>query len=295
MCSYFFFLQDKKRRRCRASSRLFNEVEWENNKQKNVTLLLNHSLTTSINKNTSIYFHTIKLFSFICIMIIFYSLNISNQQAKLTEDEAIHCSKVLRKKVEDEVYVTDGFGKLYKGVITQISKKEVLVELTEELESQPKPHIRSVAIAPTKNIDRFEWFLEKSTEIGITNIFPFLSSRSERKIIKPQRLEKILVSAMKQSKNLNKPTLHPLIPLSQLLKTDYKQSKYIAHCMEPEFALQKLYKRNTDAIVLIGPEGDFTSEEVDLASVNHWTEVSLGNSRLRTETAGIVACHLLNL
>lgn len=229
-------------------------------------------------------------------MIVFYSTDISNQKAKLIDDECIHCSKVLRKKTGDEVFVTDGNGKLYDGIISEISKREVIIALDNELESQPKPHSRSIAIAPTKNIDRFEWFLEKATEIGITNIYPFLSSRSERKIIKPHRLEKILVSAMKQSKNFYKPTLHPLTPLDQLLKTNFEdQSKYIAHCMEPESALQKLYSSGSDAIVLIGPEGDFTAEEVELANSNDWKEVSLGNARLRTETAGIVACHLLNL
>ena len=229
-------------------------------------------------------------------MIVFYSTDISKQIAKLIDDECIHCSKVLRKKAGDEVFVTDGNGKLYDGTITAISKREVLISLGNELESQSKPHIRSIAIAPTKNIDRFEWFLEKATEIGITNIYPFLSARSERKIIKPHRLEKILVSAMKQSKNFHKPNLHPLTPINQLLTTSFEgQSKFIAHCMEPESALQNLYSSGSDGIVLIGPEGDFTSEEVQLANSNSWKEVSLGNSRLRTETAGIVACHLLNL
>lgn len=229
-------------------------------------------------------------------MIVFYSTDINNQTAHLSNDEAIHCSKVLRKKVDDPVFVSDGSGRLYDGVITQITKKNVTITLSNEIESQMESHIRSIAIAPTKNIDRFEWFLEKSTEIGITNIYPFLSSHSERKVIKPERLEKILVSAMKQSKNLYKPTLHPLTPLNQLLTLDFEtQSKYIAHCMEPESALQNLYKSGTNAIVLIGPEGDFTDSEVSLAKSNGWEEVSLGTSRLRTETAGIVACHLLNL
>jgi len=229
-------------------------------------------------------------------MIVFYSKTVSNQVALLRDDEFIHCSKVLRKKVDDEVYITDGKGNLYTGVITSVSKKEVAVQLLKLLTSQPKPHHRSIAIAPTKNIDRLEWFLEKATEIGISNIYPFLSDRSERKVIKPHRLEKILISAMKQSKNFHIPTLHPLAPLSQLIKTDFSdQQKFIAHCMDPEYALHKQYKSETDGIVLIGPEGDFTAEEIRLASENHWMPVSLGSSRLRTETAGIVACHLLNL
>lgn len=218
------------------------------------------------------------------------------RQAVLREDECMHCAKVLRKKMGDEVYITDGIGKLYQGTISLISKREVEIHDLQLLEDKPKSHRVGIAIAPTKNIDRYEWFIEKATEIGISDIYPFLGYRSERKIIKPERLEKRMIAAMKQSKNLNKPTLHPLIKLSELLTSDLGiESKYIAHCMEPESALQKLYTSGTDAIVLIGPEGDFTESEVSLASLNDWQEVSLGKSRLRTETAGLVACHLLNL
>lgn len=237
-----------------------------------------------------------KLFSFICSMIIFYSTEISANEALLTGDECIHCAKVLRKKVDDSVHVTDGIGSLWEGIITKISKKEVVISITLKVSSESKAHARSIAIAPTKNIDRLEWFLEKSTEIGITDIYPFLSHHSERKIIKPHRLEKILISAMKQSKNFHKPTLHPLAPYASLIKSKFEgQHKFIAHCMDPEMALQHQYKTGSDAIVLIGPEGDFTEQEVKLAASNGWQEISLGKSRLRTETAGIVACHLLNL
>jgi len=229
-------------------------------------------------------------------MIVFYTPEINEKLATLSGDECIHCSKVLRKKVNDEVFVTDGCGRLYTGNISQISKKEVVISLTSEIENQPKPHKKSIAIAPTKNIDRFEWFLEKSTEIGVTDIYPFLSSRSERKVIKPERLEKIIISAMKQSKNFHKPILHPISPLQELLTNDFDdQSKFIAHCMDPKYALQNQYKSGSSAIVLIGPEGDFTEEEVEMAKTNKWEEISLGSARLRTETAGIVACHLLNL
>jgi len=229
-------------------------------------------------------------------MIVFYAYHISDDGAHLSEDECLHCSKVLRKKVGDEVYVTDGLGKLYQGTIDVISKKEVRVASLSLLEESAPSHRKAIAISPTKNIDRFEWFLEKATEIGITDIHPFLSDRSERKVIKAARLEKRILAAMKQSKNFHKPTLHSLRPLSELIQdTSFGQAKYIAHCMEPETALQKLYTSGSDAIVLIGPEGDFTSSEVDLARANNWIEVSLGTSRLRTETAGLVACHLLNL
>jgi 16S rRNA (uracil1498-N3)-methyltransferase len=229
-------------------------------------------------------------------MIIFYSQNINDGVAKLTNDECQHCSKVLRKRMGDDVYFTDGEGHLYKGTIGLISKKEVEIVSLEEIENQNTPHRIGIAISPTKNIDRFEWFLEKATEIGITDIYPFLSKRSERKVIKPERLERRMIAAMKQSKNLHKPTLHPLMSLKEVVSDDLGfDNKYIAHCMEPESALQKLYTSGSGAIVLIGPEGDFTEDEVSLAAANKWTEVSLGKSRLRTETAGLVACHLLNL
>jgi len=229
-------------------------------------------------------------------MIIFYAKSIENGRAALVDEECRHCAKVLRKKEGEEVMITDGKGSLYSGVILSTGKKEVLISSLELVEKKKPGHKRGIAIAPTKNIDRYEWFLEKCTEIGITDIYPFLSKRSERKVIKPERLEKILVSAMKQSKNFHKPILHDLIPIKEMVALDLEtENKFIAHCMEPESALQKLYNSGEDAVVLIGPEGDFTEDEVALANEHKWTEVSLGASRLRTETAGIVACHLLNL
>ncbi len=231
-------------------------------------------------------------------MIIFYSQEIRDGVAKLIDDECQHCAKVLRKKIGDKVFVTNGQGVLYSGTIGLISKKIVEIVSLTEIERQETPHKIGIAISPTKNIDRFEWFLEKATEIGITDVYPFLSARSERKIIKPARLEKRIIAAMKQSKNLFKPTLHPLMSLKEFFSYDEDLAgahKYIAHCMEPESALQKLYSSGSDAVVLIGPEGDFTEDEVSLAASNKWQEVSLGKSRLRTETAGLIACHLLNL
>ena len=229
-------------------------------------------------------------------MIIFYSKSVSEKSAYLVDDEYIHCTRVLRHKIGDLVNFTDGKGNLYKGIIDNVSKKQIVISSLILINKTVRGHIRGIAIAPTKNIARFEWFLEKATEIGITDIYPFISKRSERKIIKPRRLEKILISAMKQSKNYHLPIFHPLLPFSEVMTKDYNnKTKYIAHCMEPELGLQKLYISKDDAIVLIGPEGDFTQEEVSLASANNWLEVSLGDSRLRTETAGIIACHLLNL
>ncbi|MEE9437358.1 MAG: RsmE family RNA methyltransferase [Saprospiraceae bacterium] len=229
-------------------------------------------------------------------MIIYYTTDFGDKTAILSDDQYLHCAKVLRKKINDVVYVTNGAGALFEAQVDNISKKEVVLTINKTISQQSLAHKRQIAIAPTKNIDRFEWFLEKATEIGITDIFPFLSARSERKIIKPSRLEKIIVSAMKQSKNLYKPKLHPLMPLTKLLKsTDIVDQKFVAHCMDPDAKLNKLYKSESDAIVLIGPEGDFTKVEVATAINDNWKEVSLGDSRLRTETAGLIACHILNL
>ena len=175
-------------------------------------------------------------------------------------------------------------------------KKEVIINQLTLKEEQQRGHQRAIAIAPTKSNDRIEWFLEKATEIGITDIYPILTHQSERKVIKAPRWEKIIVSAMKQSMNLHKPILHEMQKLGDFINSLPSEPKcFIAHCMDPEKALQKVYVSGSDALVLIGPEGDFTEEEVALTRNHGFDEISLGNSRLRTETAGIVACHLLNL
>lgn len=228
-------------------------------------------------------------------MIIFYGIK-HIDHFELSASDSTHAVRVLRKSDGDQVHVTDGNGSLYKGELSVLSKKNVQVVSLTELSKSEQRHKRSIAIAPTKNNDRFEWFLEKATEIGITDIYPFVGKHSERKVIKEERLEKILVSAMKQSKNFYKPTLHPLVPFKSFVSSsDLPSKKYIAHCMEPDRHLNELYTSGSDAVVLIGPEGDFADEEVKLAKSEGWSDVSLGNSRLRTETAGIIACHLLNL
>jgi len=228
-------------------------------------------------------------------MYIFYSDDISESLVTLTEDEAKHCNKVLRKKEGDQIYITDGKGSLYLTEIIEISKKSVKARTLDQVEQQKEHSNLTIAIAPTKNMSRFEWFLEKATEIGIKGIIPILSDNSERKVIKAERCPKILLSAMKQSKNLFLPTLAPLTKVSSLITDNSYTDKYIAHCMEPEHHLSHSYNEETNGIVLIGPEGDFTPNEIILAKENGWKEVSLGKSRLRTETAGIVACHIVSM
>ena len=229
-------------------------------------------------------------------MQIFYSENINDNEALLTTEEAGHCSRVLRKRVGDTINVTDGNGKLYSSSISEMTKKEVILQDLKLIESQDDVSSLIIAIAPTKNIARFEWFLEKATEIGVKTIIPILTKRSERKVLKPERCYKILLSAMKQSKNLYLPKLYDLVKFEQLFALEnIPQQKYIAHCMEPEKHLGVIYNAAENGIVMIGPEGDFTPDELELCKKNEWQEVSLGPSRLRTETAGIVAAHVVSM
>ncbi len=195
--------------------------------------------------------------------------------------------------------MTDGKGKLIRAKIFNEHKKKCELETVEVVkqESQPSPAIH-IAIAPTKNIDRFEWFLEKATEIGITEITPIICQRSERNAIKPERLQKLLVGAMKQSLRLWLPTLNPQISFKNFFSHDSRLTtqNFIAHCQSHNLpSLQSLYKRGENVLIMIGPEGDFTTEEIDNAKSNGFSEVTLGKSRLRTETAGIVALHTVQL
>ncbi len=229
-------------------------------------------------------------------MHIFFVENIDGDTSMLTGDEAGHCSRVLRGAMGDVIHVTDGKGHLYAAEIKEIRKKEVDLDHLLLVESQEESSQLTIAIAPTKNMARFEWFLEKATEIGVQKIVPILTKRSERKVIKPQRCEKILLAAMKQSKNLHLPELAPLTKFETFVSSEgLPDQKFIAHCMKPERHLSTLYNRDHKGIVLIGPEGDFTSGELELCQANGWVEVSLGTSRLRTETAGIVAAHTVSL
>jgi 16S rRNA (uracil1498-N3)-methyltransferase len=229
-------------------------------------------------------------------MTIFYSPNIL-ETCILSEEESFHCAKVLRMKAGEEVLIVDGKGGMLGARIIEPHLKHTAVEIisrqTTETGRTSRIHI---AIAPTKNMDRLEWFAEKVTEIGIDEITPVFCRFSERKNINQERVEKILVSAMKQSQKAYCPKLNPACAVEQLLKQASESQKFIAHCYEGEKRLlQHLYNKNESALVMIGPEGDFSPEEVEMALQNEFQPVSLGESRLRTETAGVVACHTLNL
>jgi len=214
----------------------------------------------------------------------------------LSTEESKHATKVLRKQEGDILNFTDGKGYFYKAEITvaETRKCRLKVVSTEQKPKQHKYHLH-IAIAPTKNMDRFEWFLEKATEIGIDEITPIICSRSERKVIKTERCNRILLSAMKQSLKFHLPKLNEAITLKDFLKQDFEGNKYIAHCKEGDKIELREEEKSEKTTILIGPEGDFSPSEIELALQNQFKAVSLGTSRLRTETAGLMAVHTINL
>lgn len=208
---------------------------------------------------------------------------------ELPEDEARHAIKVLRAKVGDSFQLIDGRGGSANSKIVEVSKRNCLVQVSEILQTQaPSPNL-TMLVSPTKQTERFEWFLEKAVEIGIDRIVPVWTTRSERKVEKHDRWLKVIVSAMKQCGRSWLPTLESACSFYDAVKS--AESKiYIAHCMEsPKIHLHEAIKVGENACIAIGPEGDFTLEEVDFALNHGGVEVSLGDSRLRTETAAIVA------
>lgn len=211
----------------------------------------------------------------------------------LDEVESRHCVKVLRLKQGDTISLTDGKGFFYTAGIKHANAKKCQLTIIQKEEEQNKRnYYLHIAIAPTKNIDRFEWFLEKATEIGIDEITPIITKNSERKQVKPERLEKIIVSAMKQSLKATKPVLNPIASFNDFINADISTPKYIAHCyQEKKIELFHSIPKKEKYLILIGPEGDFSLSEVEAALAQGYQPVSMGNSRLRTETAGIVACH----
>ena len=225
-------------------------------------------------------------------MALFYVPDIA-ERWELSEEEAAHALRVLRLSVGDGLEITDGKGNLYRTSIDSISAKHCYVVPCVPLE-KPKNWRGGVhiAIAPTKNMDRIEWFAEKATEIGLDAV-TFLNCRfSERKVIKPERVERIVVSAMKQSLKYCKPVVEDMIDFKKFIAQERQGAKFIAHCYDSERVLLKdVLVPGEEATVLIGPEGDFSPEEVELAIKAGYRPISLGSSRLRTETAALVACH----
>lgn len=227
-------------------------------------------------------------------MQLFYnaSINESTETFSFDKEESKHIIKVLRKKDGDILYVTNGLGFLFKTEIILASDSKCTVQMIS-FDKAPTPNFKlHLAVAPTKMNDRYEWFLEKATEIGIHEITPIICDRSERKVINKERFEKILLSAMKQSNELFLPKLNPAISFKEFVKQKNKGLQLIAHCEETDKkTLKSILQSNTDVTVLIGPEGDFSEKEITLALDQNYVPVSLGNTRLRTETAAVVACH----
>ncbi len=230
-------------------------------------------------------------------MHIFYTPDISSNELILPEEESKHCTRVLRLKINDSVYLVDGVGGFYSAIIVDDNPKRCKVSVYQtEKEFGKRNYQLTMAIAPTKSIERFEWFLEKATEIGVDRVIPFYSQQSERKVIKPERLNKIIESAMKQSKSAYHPVLENIIPFNELILKDFDARKLIAHCMESKkMFLKDAVQKSENILILIGPEGDFNSSEIDKARLHGYTDISLGNNRLRTETAGVVACHTISI
>lgn len=232
-------------------------------------------------------------------MQLFYTTDIRGNIAYFDETESRHLTQVLRRKVGDAVQLTDGLGHLFSGEILEVGKRTCAVAIQETINNfEARPFSLHVAIAPTKNMDRFEWFLEKATEIGIDEITPLICKRSERTVVKTERLKGVLASAMKQSLKAFLPTIHEAVDFQQFMKQKFSESdqKFIAYCNDSErHPLSKMYEKSKNCVLLIGPEGDFTEAEVAMAFKQNFVGVSLGNSRLRTETAGVVACHTVNL
>jgi len=227
-------------------------------------------------------------------MQLFYNPDIdeTTETFSFDKEESRHIIKVLRKKDSDILHVTNGLGLVFETEITLASDNKCIVEVLS-IKKTPEPKFRlHLAVAPTKMNDRFEWFLEKATEIGIQEITPVFCDRSERKVVNKERFEKIILSAMKQSNETYLPKLNEAISFKEFIKQKNEGLQLIAHCEETDKkSLKEVLKPNENVTLLIGPEGDFSEKEIALALENNFQPVMLGNTRLRTETAAVVACH----
>jgi 16S rRNA (uracil1498-N3)-methyltransferase len=232
-------------------------------------------------------------------MILFYAPDIQTT-TELPEEEAQHCIRVLRLSQGDEITLTDGKGYFYTGEIVTVSGKRCTISIKKKIQQEPLwQGYLHIAVAPTKNIDRTGWFVEKATEIGIDELTFLNCCFSERKVIKTERINKILISTIKQSLKAYLPKLNEMTDFETFMSQPFEGQKFIAHCREGEEGqkplLNKVVRKGENILILIGPEGDFSEEEVKKAEKNGFIPVSLGKSRLRTETAALVACHIINL
>lgn len=227
-------------------------------------------------------------------MQLFYNPHINEQTTDFSfnKKESRHIVKVLRKHVNDELYLTNGLGWLFTARLISSDLKHCSATIISREKKQKHQYNLQLAVAPTKMNDRYEWFLEKATEIGVDSITPIICEHSERKKIKIERFEKIIQSAMKQSLQCHLPKLNEPIDFKDFIVQDFSGIKLIAHCENTNRkSLKNEIKPNQNITILIGPEGDFSVNEIQMALNQNFIPVTLGTTRLRTETAGIVACH----
>ncbi len=225
------------------------------------------------------------------MMDLFYKTDIISEQLVLDTDESVHSIKVLRHRRGDLIRIIDGKGGFYVAEIENADPKACKVKIISKIDNYEKPSYElHIAIAPTKKLDRFEWFVEKATEIGVSSITPLICQRSERRTIRIDRLEKVAIAAMKQSVKAYLPRIYEPIEYIDYVEKNLPGSKFIAHCMDGVKKDIRTVELSDSITILIGPEGDFTSEEVMFAIQNDYESLSLGEYRLRTETAGVVSC-----
>lgn len=230
-------------------------------------------------------------------MHIFYTPDITQNTYTLNEEESKHCVRVLRLTVGTMVNLVDGKGGFYTAEITSDNPKKVTLSILKvETEFHKRNHYLHIAVAPTKNIDRIEWFLEKATELGIDEITPIITDRSERRVVKEDRLNKVITSAVKQSIKAYHPKLNDAISFDTFLKQPFDGEKLMAHCIDEgeKQYISQLVAPHQRYLILIGPEGDFTPEEVNLALNKGFKALTLGDNRLRTETAALAVCFEIN-
>ncbi len=231
------------------------------------------------------------------LMQVFYAPDIKGESYTLDEKESRHLIRVLRTVKGSLVRLIDGNGNLYEGIIADPDQKRCVISVTDTIHDFEKRNYRlHVAISPLKNSERFEWFIEKSVEIGIDLITPLIARNTEKPGIKEDRLNNIIVSAMKQSLKAGKPILNKPVSFNEFIYSNLTTSKLIAHCNKSfqRRSVSDVYSKNDDVTILIGPEGDFSPGEIEKALAKGYSSIHLGESRLRTETAGIAACYSVN-
>lgn len=229
----------------------------------------------------------------------FYSNNIIKDLVILNEEESKHCIKVLRHKVNDKIYLIDGIGGLFLCKILDDNFNQCKLQIIKKEEVHERNFKLHIAISPIKNVDRFEWFVEKATEIGIDEITPIVCNKTEKLKIKKDRIQRILLSATKQSLNAKIPLFNEMVNFKDFIslqKNNQNIEKFIAYCgVDITQNLKSVYSQKSNTVIIIGPEGDFTENEVKYSLENGFKPVSLGVNRLRTETAGVMACSTINI